>query len=240
MKVLRISKLFMISACLFGVQPSHCMVNKVLDYVQYNKAPIAGAISVALLAPVFYKARWIPYDLAVRFGYPTIVKNYLIATRNSPDVLDYGLMIASANGRAAVVKMLIDAGADVNKRYRGEFPLIMALHNAQYSDNPEAVTTVKYLLAAGADPFVTRYDNSASDYVQIHHLDNAATRRNKLEIQRLLRFYKAQKILKPQVEHLLERKKVIDVSQEELEKQFAASGSQARAKDVADIIKGYL
>lgn len=242
-RLVRISKLLILGACFLNTYQSQAMVNGILDYIQQHKAPIAvSGVAVAIVALPFYKLRWVPYDLAVRFGYPNIAKSYLIATRNSTDALDYGLRIATSNGQAEVVKMLIQAGADVNRHHRFDNPmLINALRNAGHNDSPEAVRSIKLLLDAGANPFaVDMGGNSALTYAEISPRDSEAIKRNKLEIQRLLRFYRARLNLEPQIEYLLERVRPAQLARETIEEQLKASGSQAGMRDISGIIKGYL
>lgn len=95
----------------------------------------------------------------------------------SQDELNYKLLDASRDGQLSIVKMLLDAGADVNALNKyGDTPLLWASYNGHNE-------VVKLLLIAGADANIkNKMGTSALIY---------ASRRNYKEMLKLLKKYGA-------------------------------------------------
>lgn len=167
---------------------------------------------------------------ATRYEQQRLVKLFIKhgADVNAQDLYGNTPLIYAAERRLTIVQELIHAGADVNAT--NPHDKFTALTWALQRHDVEIVAM---LLKAGAT-------HSRGRNINEFHLEHSGDDPAMQEIERLLRFYGAKQNLKPQVEHFLERKPFAQLAREVMEEQFQASGSQAGATEIAEIIKSYL
>jgi len=112
-------------------------------------------------------------DAVIR-GYAHFVK-YLLDIGANPNIADDGhapLHIAASQGHICIVKMLVEAGADIHmltpKTYRdhGE---CTPLHFAAKCNN---IDTVKYLLNQGVDKTILNMENKTAYDIAMHYSHN--------------------------------------------------------------------
>jgi hypothetical protein len=243
-------EILMISACFMAAQPSHAMVQNLLDYIKTYKAPVSQkSVDRLLLTPRLLKAQyqepvfrypfnlleysnplkwWLPF--AVQITVPGILPKML--NKNILDI-DYLFTKATYHENVGLIQSFIASGYDVNRNNGRALLAAATVGNA---------VIVKMLLQAGADVTLADYDedHNAEYYARIRPTDSPEVQKNKLEIQRLLRFYKAKEALKPQVKDILPKPVAAHLTREDIEEHLKTSGSTAGAHDITGIIKGYL
>lgn len=179
---------------------------------------------------------------AIESDKPEIVELFLKAGAQVNNIPGRSLtpLVAASDKTGLILPMLLAAGADVNGQTgTGETALMRA---AQQGNVPN----VKLLLSAGADALMEddRHHN-ALWYTESRPMFAAriSWQADTTAIQSLLRFHMAKQEIKPQVKHLLERKKAVEHVREAIEKHAQAAGTwgpKPGVQDVANIIKGYL
>lgn len=139
------------------------------------------------------------------------------------------LIAASSAGHNDIVVKLLKTSANIDATDRRGFSALM------YAAAKARVHIVKLLLKSGADIY-----RDVLHCSRILPGDSEDLQQCKLEVQRLLTFHITKRELNPQIEHLLERKKLSQLAQASMENKLRESGSGTVAEDIVGIIKRYI